>query len=93
MVKPSGRGACSRGRWRRGLFGGEEIGEGGVAVGFVVGAVALGLEVEEEALGEVVFVFDDHDEWGFGHAFSDDVASDGVAVGIASGKVRVMVVP
>ncbi len=76
-----------------GFFGGEELGEGGVAVGFVVGAVAFGLQVEEEALGEVVFVFDDDDEWGFGHAFSDDVASDGVAVGVASGKVRVMVVP
>ena len=46
-----------------GLFGwGEKPGEGGVAVGLVMGAVALGLEVEEEALGEVVFVFDDGDE-------------------------------
>ncbi len=36
--------------------------EGGAAVGFVVGAVALGLEVEQEALGEVLFVFDDRDE-------------------------------
>ncbi len=42
----------------------EEIGEGGVAVGFVVGAVALGCEVEEQALGEVLFVFDEGDEWG-----------------------------
>jgi len=37
--------------------GGEEPGEGGVAVGFVVGAVAFGFEVEEETLGEVFFVF------------------------------------
>ena len=41
---------------------GEEVGEGGVAVGFVVGAEALGFEVEEEALGEVFFVFDEGDE-------------------------------
>ena len=41
---------------------GEEPGEGGVAVGLVVGAVALGLKVEEEALSEVFFVFDDGDE-------------------------------
>ncbi len=40
------------------LFGGEEVGEGGVAIGFVMGAVAFGLEVVEEALGEVFFVFD-----------------------------------
>ena len=49
------------------LFGrGEEVGEGGVAVGLVVGAVALGVEVEEQALGEVLFVFDDGDEGGRG---------------------------
>jgi hypothetical protein len=49
--------------FRRGIFfSSEEVGEGGVAVGFVMGAVALGLEVEEEALGEVFFVFDDDDE-------------------------------
>jgi hypothetical protein len=47
-----------------GVLGVEEIVEGGVAVGFVVGAVAFGLQIEEEALGEVLFVFDDDDEWG-----------------------------
>jgi hypothetical protein len=41
---------------------GEEPDECSVAVGFVVSAVALGLEVEEEALSEVFFVFDDGDE-------------------------------
>ena len=46
--------------------GGEEVGEGGVAVGLVVGAVAFGLQVEEQALGEVFFVFDEDDEWGGG---------------------------
>jgi hypothetical protein len=46
------------------ILGGEEVGEGGVAVGFVVGAIAFGLEVEEEALGEVIFVFDYDDERG-----------------------------
>ena len=45
-----------------GVGRGEEPGEGGVAVGFEVGAVAFGFEVEEEALGEVVFVFDESDE-------------------------------
>ena len=49
-----------------GFFGGEEVGEGGVAVGLVVGAVAFGLEIVEEALGEMIFVFDDDDEGGFG---------------------------
>ena len=50
------------------VFGwlGEEIGEGGVAVGLVVGAVAFGLEIEEETLGEVFFVFDEDDERGVG---------------------------
>ena len=45
---------------------GEEVGECGVAVGFVVGAIALGCEVEEQTLGEVLFVFDEGDEgrWG-----------------------------
>jgi len=50
------------------LGGVHEPAEGGVAVGFVVGAVALGLQVEEESLGEVFFVLDDGDErrghWG-----------------------------
>ncbi len=50
-----------------GSGGFEEPGEGGVAVGFVVGAVAFGFEIEEEALGEVFFVFDDGDERGLGH--------------------------
>jgi hypothetical protein len=48
------------------FIGREEVGESGVAVGLVVGAVAFGLEVEEEALGEVVFVFDYGDEGGGG---------------------------
>ena len=43
---------------------GEEIGEGGVAVGLMVGAEAFGLEIEEQALGEVFFVFDQRDEGG-----------------------------
>jgi hypothetical protein len=49
---------------------GEEVGEGGVAVGLVVSAVSLGGEVEEQALGEVLFVFDEGDQrrWsGFCH--------------------------
>ncbi len=41
-----------------------------IAVGLVVGAVAFGLEVKEETLREVLFVFDDHDEGSFTHAFS-----------------------
>ena len=41
---------------------GKEVGEGGVAVGLVVGAVAFGLQVEEQALGEVFFVFDEDDQ-------------------------------
>jgi hypothetical protein len=55
-----------------GVFdGSEEVGEGGVAVGLVVGAVAFGLEIEKESLGEVVFVFDYDDEWsGFSHVRS-----------------------
>ena len=44
----------------------EEPGEGGVAVGLVMGAIAFGFEVEDEALGEVFFVFDDGDERGRG---------------------------
>jgi len=47
-----------------GLGWGEEIGEGGVAVGFVVGAITLGGKVEEQTLGEVLFVFDEGDERG-----------------------------
>ena len=39
----------------------EEIGERGVAIGLVVGAVALGLKIEEETLGEVFFIFDEDD--------------------------------
>lgn len=44
------------------LWGVEEVGEGIVAVGLVVGRVAFGLKVEDESLGEVIFVFDDYDE-------------------------------
>ncbi len=46
--------------------GGEEPGEGFGAVGEVAGAVAFGLEVEEEAGGEVFFVFDEEDEGAHG---------------------------
>jgi hypothetical protein len=41
-----------------GLRCGEEISESGVSVGFMVSAKALGLEIEEQALGEVFFIFD-----------------------------------
>ena len=60
----------------------EEIGEGGVAVGFVMGAIALVGEVEEQTLGEVLFVFDEGDEWlrrawvGLNHATNGVQASD-----------------
>jgi hypothetical protein len=48
----------------------EKVSESGVAVGLVVGAVTLGLEIEEETLGEMFFVFDEDDErsGGLGHA-------------------------
>ena len=67
MAKPSVPGSMQSRRMSRGgglgrCGGGEQVGEGGVAVGLVVGAVAFGLEVEEEALGEVFFVFDEGDE-------------------------------
>ena len=52
-----------------GLVGVEEEGEGFGAVGEVEGAVAFGLEVEKEALGEVFFVFDEEDEGSGGHGF------------------------
>jgi hypothetical protein len=54
------------------LLGGEEIGERGVAIGFVVGTVAFCLEVVEETLGEMFFVFDQNDEGrgGFSHGSS-----------------------
>ena len=80
-------------------FGGvKEVGEGSVAVGLVMGAVALGLKVEEKALGEMFFVFDDGDERGCAHAFSLMVsvgvsAKAGAVAGLASGSVSVMVVP
>jgi hypothetical protein len=45
-----------------GRCGVEEPGEGRVAVGFVVSAIAVGFEIEEQAVGEVVFVFDESDE-------------------------------
>ncbi len=52
------------------FFRSKEIGERGVAVGLVVGAVAFGLEVEEQALSEVFFIFDEDDERGcVGHNF------------------------
>ena len=47
----------------------EKVVQGVVAVGFVMGSEALGLQVKEEALGEVVFVFDDGDE-GWRHGCS-----------------------
>jgi hypothetical protein len=47
-----------------GFFGGKEPSQGRVAVSLVVGAVAFGLEVEEEALGEVVLIFYNGDERG-----------------------------
>jgi hypothetical protein len=50
------------------LRGIEEPSEPGVAVGLVVGAVAFGLEIEEKALREVLFVFDDGDERSFVHS-------------------------
>jgi hypothetical protein len=68
------------------FFCSEKPGEGGVAVGLVVRAIALSLEVEEEALGEVVFVFDDGDELGCG--FSHEVwifslIMDAIVVGVS----------
>jgi hypothetical protein len=53
----------------------------------VVGAVAFGLKVEEEALGEVVFVFDYDDECGgFSHVSSRVIFRCGLcgALGLAS---------
>ena len=50
-----------------GSGGFKEPGEGCVAVGFVVRAVAFGFEIEDEALGEVFLVFNDGDERGLGH--------------------------
>ena len=55
------------GGFRTGGGSGEEGGQSLVAVGEVLRAVALGLEIEEEALGEVGFVFDEDDEGGVGH--------------------------
>jgi hypothetical protein len=43
-------------------FGGEEVGESGVAVRFMMGAVAFSLEIEEQTLGQVFFIFDYGDE-------------------------------
>ena len=53
------------------LFRRKKVSESGVAVGLVMGAVAFGLEVEEESLGEMFFIFDDHDErrGGLSHGF------------------------
>ena len=44
------------------VFGFEQIEEGFGAVGEMTGAIAFGFEVEEQALGEVFFVFDEDDE-------------------------------
>ncbi len=63
---------------------GEEVGEGGVAVGLVVGAEAFEFEVEEEALGEVFFVFDEGNE-GWGHGLIVEHCP-GVRVGPIRGK-------
>ena len=50
---------------------GEQVGARGIAVRLMVSAVAVGLEVEEQTLGEVFFVFDDGDEGG-GRGGHDD---------------------
>jgi len=41
-----------------GLGGREEVGKSGVAVGLVMSAIAFGGKVEEQALGQMLFVFD-----------------------------------
>jgi hypothetical protein len=48
------------------LGGGEQVGKGAITVGLMMGAVGFGLQVEEQTLGEVFFVFDDGDEGGGG---------------------------
>jgi hypothetical protein len=37
----------------------------------VVDAIAFGLEVEDQTLSEVFFVFDESDEWGLGRVRHD----------------------
>ena len=50
--------------FRTTIGGGQQIGKSGIAVGLMVGAEALCLEVEQQTLGEVFFVFDDGDKGG-----------------------------
>jgi hypothetical protein len=45
-----------------------------------VGAVAFGLKVEEETLGEMFFVFDQDDKWGGG--ISHGITGDSVRYGL-----------
>ena len=63
-------------------MGGQQVGECGVAIGFVVGAISLGLEIVEQALGEVFFVFDENDQrrGGFSHEMLPPVEFVTVAV-------------
>jgi len=68
-----------------GFIGGEEVDEGRVAVGLVVGAVAFGLEVEEETLGEMVFVFDYDDE---GSEFSHGICGVRLRCNLCLGWLR-----
>ncbi len=69
MVKPSAPGSMQSRRTAEGFsLAGEEVGECGVAIRFMVGAIAFGLKVEKQTLGEVFFVFDEDDEGsGLGH--------------------------
>ena len=46
---------------------GEKVGEGKIAVGELSGLVAFGLEIKNEPLGEVGFVFHEDDEGQHGH--------------------------
>ena len=46
--------------------GREEVSECGIAVGFVMSAITFGLKVEEDALREMLLVFDEDNERGFG---------------------------
>ncbi len=64
------------GRWRS-----EQIGESGVAIELVVGTEALGGEVEEQTLGEVLFVFDEGDEGSGFHERVYGFISTGVPTG------------
>src|SRR4051812_48738087 len=75
----------------------KEVFEGSVSVGFVVGAVTLGLKIKEKPLREMLFVFDDGDEWRVIHALSLTISADFCVrageAGLARGNVRVIVVP